>query len=79
MVSAVKLQNAFLCVDCEVITAEASGGCPSCGGQALLSLARVLGTISPDTAAQVVEVKRDRWLQLVACGRNQERNSHGSR
>lgn len=37
------LQSAVLCVDCEVITESQGGHCRICGGQALISISRVLG------------------------------------
>lgn len=37
----IPLQDAALCLDCDRISA-ATGACPGCGSNALLSLARVL-------------------------------------
>jgi hypothetical protein len=39
----VRLQNAFLCANCEVISECTHGRCTACGSQALLGLCRVLG------------------------------------
>jgi hypothetical protein len=39
----VPLQNAVLCVDCELVTMSRGNQCPVCGGRALLSLASVIG------------------------------------
>ncbi len=41
----IPLNEAVLCVDCEVITASASDTCPVCGSRSLLCLSRVLGGI----------------------------------
>jgi hypothetical protein len=39
----VPLQNAVLCVDCELVTSSPSEQCPVCGGHALLALATMIG------------------------------------
>ena len=39
----VRLQNAVLCANCEVICESTNGHCAACGSQALLSLSRILG------------------------------------
>jgi hypothetical protein len=39
----VRLHNAVLCANCEVISEALNGHCASCGSQSLLSLSRVLG------------------------------------
>lgn len=39
----VRLQDAVLCVDCELITTSHSDQCPVCGGHSLLCLAGVVG------------------------------------
>ncbi len=45
----VRLQNAVLCANCEVISEGLNGHCASCGGQSLLHLSRALGgTIEPE-------------------------------
>jgi len=41
--SLVRLQRAFLCADCEIISETKNGRCEACGSQALLGLANVLG------------------------------------
>jgi hypothetical protein len=38
------LWNAFFCLDCELISNGQGDECPVCGGQSLVSLARVLGS-----------------------------------
>lgn len=40
---AVPLQNAVLCVDCELVTSSRCDECPICGGHSLLSLAGMIG------------------------------------
>ena len=40
---AVPLQNAVLCVDCELVTSSRSDECPICGGHSLLNLAAIVG------------------------------------
>jgi hypothetical protein len=39
----VPLQNAVLCVDCELVTSSRCDECPVCGGHSLLGLAAVIG------------------------------------
>src|SRR3954462_5284195 len=39
----VPLQNAVLCVDCELITSSRCDKCPICGGHSLLSIAAIIG------------------------------------
>jgi hypothetical protein len=39
----VPLQNAVLCVDCELVTASRCDECPVCGGRSLLGLAALMG------------------------------------
>ena len=39
----VPLQNAVLCVDCELVTCSRNDECPVCGGRSLLSLAGIIG------------------------------------
>ncbi len=39
----VVLQNAVLCVDCELVTTSFGDQCPICGGHGLLSLAGIVG------------------------------------
>jgi hypothetical protein len=39
----VRLQHAFLCANCEVISECTHGRCAACGSQALLGLSRILG------------------------------------
>lgn len=41
--SAVPLQTAVLCVNCECVTGGRKDRCPVCGSPSLLSLARVIG------------------------------------
>lgn len=41
--SLVRLQNAFLCANCEMISECTHGRCAACGSQALLGLSRILG------------------------------------
>jgi len=43
IVNLVRLQNAFLCANCEVISECTHGRCVACGSQALLGLSRILG------------------------------------
>ncbi len=40
----VRLQNAVLCANCEVISEGLNGHCAACGSEALLSLNRLLGS-----------------------------------
>ena len=49
----VKLTDALLCVNCEVVVNESrKGSCPVCGSGALLSVSRLLGgTVQPATAS----------------------------
>lgn len=46
-VNAVRLQQAVLCADCDVITDSPHDTCLACGSRSLLPLARVLGGIRP--------------------------------
>jgi hypothetical protein len=39
----VPLQNAVLCVDCELVTSSHCDQCPVCGGHSLLDLAGMIG------------------------------------
>jgi hypothetical protein len=39
----VRLQNAVLCANCELISEANNGHCVACGSQALLSLGKLLG------------------------------------
>lgn len=39
----VPLQNAVLCVDCELVTSSRSNECPVCGGRSLLGLGAIIG------------------------------------
>jgi anaerobic ribonucleoside-triphosphate reductase len=46
-VNAVRLQQAVLCSDCDVITDSQHDACLVCGSHALLPLSRILGEIRP--------------------------------
>ena len=37
------MQDAVLCVDCEMVSTSTSDACPVCGGRSLFSLFRILG------------------------------------
>jgi hypothetical protein len=52
----VKLENALLCVNCELVVGETrSGNCPVCGSGALLGLSRLLGgTLHPPNTEPAV-------------------------
>ncbi len=39
----VPLQNAVLCIDCELVTSSRGTVCPVCGGHSLLGLATLMG------------------------------------
>ena len=39
----ISMQNAMLCIDCEVISASSSDKCPFCSSRSLFSLLRMLG------------------------------------
>jgi anaerobic ribonucleoside-triphosphate reductase len=54
-VTAICLQNAVLCADCEVISDSTHETCRVCGSHSLLSLSRVLGGTLPVQRAQLVE------------------------
>jgi hypothetical protein len=41
--SLVRFQHAVLCADCDIISEANHGRCGSCGSQALLGLAKILG------------------------------------
>lgn len=41
--TALLLESAALCIDCESVSSAASDECPVCGSHSLLNLARVLG------------------------------------
>jgi hypothetical protein len=43
MLSTIRLMNAVLCADCEVISDSAGDVCSVCGSRSLLNLGRVLG------------------------------------
>lgn len=43
-VNLIKLTEAFLCANCELIVSESvNGGCPACGSRAMLSVSKALG------------------------------------
>ena len=54
----VPLQNAVLCVDCELITSSISDKCPICGGHSLLGIASIIG-------GTLVEYHESRIQQLL--------------
>jgi hypothetical protein len=54
----VRLQQAVLCANCEVISDTATDSCAVCGSRALLSLSRVLGGALPDSRAALIEVSQ---------------------
>jgi hypothetical protein len=53
--NAVRLQNAVLCVDCEVVSNSPHERCLVCGSKSLFSLSRVLGGTLSSQRAVVVE------------------------
>jgi hypothetical protein len=55
-VNAVRLQQAVLCADCDVITDSPHDTCSICGSRSLLPLARVLGNTQPTPTPAVQEV-----------------------
>jgi len=45
------MQNAVLCIDCEVVSTSSNDKCPVCSGRSLFNLSRMLGgTLSEDKA-----------------------------
>jgi hypothetical protein len=54
-VNAVRLQQAVLCADCEVISDSPYDTCAICGSRSLLPLSRVLGEIRPTSIPAVQE------------------------
>ena len=47
-VHAIRLEDAVLCADCEMISESRHDHCTACGGRALMSLARVVeGRLDP--------------------------------
>jgi hypothetical protein len=54
-VSAISLQSAVLCADCEVISDSPNDTCRVCGSRSLLSLSYILGGALPAQRAQLVE------------------------
>lgn len=50
--SAVPLNNAVLCIDCECVTSGLSDVCHVCGSHSLLGLARMLGGAQLSSAAK---------------------------
>jgi hypothetical protein len=64
--SLVRFQHAVLCADCDIISEANHGRCGSCGSQALLGLAKVLGSsfdVSP-SLRPCAEVS----LETESCG-----------
>ena len=60
--NAVRLQQAFLCVNCDVISDSRNNHCIVCGSRSLLPLARVLDSadrVSAPAAPRVIEPKTD--------------------
>jgi hypothetical protein len=54
----VRLQEAVLCANCEVISEGRNGHCAGCGSQSLLNLSRVLGgTIEPELSFGFAETE----------------------
>ena len=60
--NAVRLQQAVLCVNCDVISDSRNNNCIVCGSRSLLPLARVLDSadrVSAPAAPRVIEPKTD--------------------
>jgi hypothetical protein len=57
--SSVRLLEAVLCADCEIISNSSGERCEICGSPSLLSLGRVLGGSIEGQRAALVEVNRD--------------------
>jgi hypothetical protein len=48
-INLVRLQKAFLCANCDVISEGLNGHCVACGSEALLGLSRILGGLGEST------------------------------
>jgi hypothetical protein len=69
----VRLQEAVLCVNCDVISEGVNGHCAACGSEALLALSRVLGgtiqtglSLLPDLPQVAPKVARRNYLSAAA-------------
>ena len=69
--TSIRLQNAVLCVDCEIVSNSAHDECSICGSRSLLSLQRMLGgALGDDRRVPIVhsgkKVRYDLELTLKA-------------
>ena len=70
----VRLQNAVLCANCEVISEGLNGHCAACGSEALLNLNRLLGSAAEtdfpfafhDSGPATTQVAHSRYLSTAA-------------
>lgn len=67
----IPLRQAVLCVDCEQISAPKGPNCEACGSSAVIGLARVLGSITPNEAARLVDFDHELFV-LTRETRNQK-------
>lgn len=63
--SLVRFQHAVLCADCDIISEANHGRCGSCGSQALLVLAKVLGGSSE--ASPSVSACEETAVEATSC------------
>lgn len=55
VLSTIHLENAVLCVECEMISDSPHDTCPVCGSRSLISLSRVLGGTLPMPRIRLLE------------------------
>jgi hypothetical protein len=55
----ISMQNAVLCIDCEVVSASSNDKCPVCSSHSLFSLFRMLGGTLSDRKTEFTEERSD--------------------